>query len=276
MCKTRLAVPSLCLGIAACYSLRNDSETLLQNPVVTMLRCNADIGGRVGVAGETSLRILITEDDPALGEALRFSLTQAGYAVDWVLNGAHADQALRNTSFDLLILDIGLPQIDGYDVLKRLRRHDAAIPVLILSGRESPTDKVHGLDLGADDYLVKPFSLDELQARVRALLRRRSGSANPTIELGDLRFDTVERLAAVGDRVLELSTHETAVLEALLARSGKVVSKEQLVERLYSYDRDVSFNAIEVYVHRLRRKLEGSTLAVKTIYGRGYVLAVRD
>lgn len=221
------------------------------------------------------MRILITEDDAALGEALKFSLTQAGYAVDWVHNGALADEALRSTVFDLLILDLGLPQIDGYDVLKRLRRHDANIPVLILSGRESPVDKVHGLDLGADDYLVKPFSLDELQARVRALLRRRTGSANPTVEFGDLKFDTVERLAAIGDRVLELSTHETAVLEALLVRSGRVISKEQLVEQLYSYDRDVSFNAIEVYVHRLRKKLEGSSLGVKTIYGRGYMLEKR-
>jgi two-component system, OmpR family, response regulator len=221
------------------------------------------------------LRILITEDDAALGEALKFSLTQAGYAVDWVHNGAHADQALRNAVFDLLILDLGLPQLDGYDVLRRLRRHDANIPVLILSGRESPGAKVQGLDLGADDYLVKPFSLDELQARVRALLRRRKGSANPIIELGGLTFDTVERLVSVDERVIELSTHETAVLEGLLTRAGKIVSKEQLVEQLYSYDRDVSFNAIEVYVHRLRKKLEGCALGIKTIYGRGYVLEAR-
>ncbi len=227
------------------------------------------------VAREEALRILITEDDAALGEALKFSLVQAGYAVDCVRSGEHADHALRQAVFDLLILDLGLPQLDGYDVLRRLRRHDANIPVLILSGRESPDAKVRGLDLGADDYLVKPFSLDELQARVRALLRRRKGSASPVIEFADLKFDTVERLVSSGERVIDLSTHETAVLEGLLVRCGKVVSKEQLVEQLYSYDRDVSPNAIEVYVHRLRRKLEGCALGIKTVYGRGYVLEAR-
>jgi two-component system OmpR family response regulator len=219
------------------------------------------------------VRILITEDDAALGEALRFKLAHCGYAVDWVQNGALADKALRDSVFDLLILDLGLPQLDGYDVLKRLRRHDGRIPVLILSGRESAGDKVHGLDLGADDYLVKPFSLEELQARVRALLRRgNKGSANPLINAAELTFDTVERVASVGGRALDLSMHETAVLEALLSRLGKVVSKEQLVEQIYNYDRDVGYNAIEVYVHRLRKKIEGSGLAVKTLYGRGYAL----
>lgn len=221
---------------------------------------------------ERALRILITEDDAALGEALRYSLTHSGYAVDWMRNGAAADTALRSDVFDLLILDLGLPQLDGYDVLKRLRKHDGRLPVLILSGRESAGDKVHGLDLGADDYLVKPFSLDELHARVRALLRRGKGSANPIISAAKLDFDTVERVARIGERALELSMHETAVLEALLQRLGRVVSKEQLVERIYSYDRDVGTNAIEVYVHRLRRKIEGSGLAVKTMYGRGYAL----
>jgi len=218
------------------------------------------------------LRILIAEDDAALGEALRFTLTQNGYAVDWVPTGAMADQALRDAVFDLLILDLGLPQLDGFDVLKRLRKHDGHIPVMILSGRESAGTKVQGLDLGADDYLVKPFSLEELQARVRALLRRKQGSASPSIRAGDLTFDTVDRIASIGKRTLVLSMHETAVLEALLIRLGKVVSKDQLVEQLYSYDRDVGYNAIEVYVHRLRKKIEGSGLAVRTLYGRGYIL----
>ncbi|MCC6531953.1 MAG: response regulator transcription factor [Burkholderiales bacterium] len=221
------------------------------------------------------MRILITEDDAALGEALRFSLTQSGYAVDWVENGALADKALHDAVFDLLILDLGLPQLDGYDVLKRLRKHDGRIPVLILSGRESAGDKVHGLDLGADDYLVKPFSLDELQARVRALLRRGKGSGNPKISAANLSFDTVDRIASIGERTLDLSMHETAVLEALLKRLGKVVSKEHLVEQIYSYDRDVGYNAIEVYVHRLRKKIEGSGLSVRTLYGRGYALEPR-
>jgi two-component system, OmpR family, response regulator len=219
-----------------------------------------------------AVRILLAEDDAALAEALRHALTHNGYAVDWMPNGTLADHALHGGVFDLLILDLGLPQLDGLDVLKRLRKHDSHIPVLILSGRESPVDKVHGLDLGADDYLVKPFSLQELQARVRALLRRGQGSASPMITAAQLTFDTVDRVASIGSRSLDLSLHETAVLETLLRRLGKVVSKEQLVERIYSYDQEVGTNAIEVYVHRLRRKIEGSGLAVKTLYGRGYAL----
>jgi two-component system OmpR family response regulator len=222
------------------------------------------------------LRILLTEDDAALGEALRFQLTGSGYAVDWIRNGALADEALHSAVYDLLILDLGLPQLDGFDVLRRLRKHDSRIPVLILSGRESATDKVHGLDLGADDYLAKPFSLEELGARVRALLRRGKGSASPQIVAADVRFDTIERVAYLNERRLELSTHETAVLEALLNRLGKVVGKEQLLDQLYDYDRDVGYNAIEVYVHRLRKKLEGSRLAVRTVYGRGYALDVKS
>lgn len=218
------------------------------------------------------MRILITEDDVALAEALQFTLQQGGYAVDWVRTGTLADEALRSGVFDLLILDLGLPQLDGFAVLRRLRKHDDQIPVLILSAREGSGEKVTGLDLGADDYLVKPFALDELQARVRALLRRRKGSAATFITLGSLSFDTVERVASVNGRALELSAHETAVLEVLLGRVGKVVGKDQLVERLYSYEKDVGYNAIEVYVHRLRKKLDGSGLVVRTVYGRGYLL----
>ena len=217
------------------------------------------------------MRILITEDDDALAEALGFALTQGGYAVDRVANGAAADEALKGDAFDVLILDLGLPKLDGFEVLKRLRRRNAAMPVLILSGREKPEEKVTGLDLGADDYLAKPFSLNELLARVRALLRRGGGTA-PVVTYGSLSFDTVGRTAAVEGRALPLSLHETGVLEALLHRFGRVVSKEQLVERLYSYDKEVSQNAIEVYVHRVRKKLGGAGVTVRTLYGRGYVL----
>ena len=216
------------------------------------------------------MRILITEDDPALAEALRFALVRAGYAVDWVNDGAAADEVLKGDVFGLLILDLGLPKLDGFEVLRRLRRRNAALPVLILSGREKPEEKVLGLDLGADDYLVKPFSLGELQARVRALLRRGQGSSNPLLSYDRLSFDTVDRVASVDGRILQLSLLETGVLEALLSRFGRVVSKEQLVEQLYSYDREVSHNAIEVYVHRLRKKLAGAGITVRTLYGRGY------
>lgn len=218
------------------------------------------------------MRILITEDDPVLAEALRFTFAQLGYAVDWAQNGAIAVRSLRDAVFDLLILDLGLPELDGFDVLRRLRKYDSKIRVLILSAREAAGDKVLGLDLGADDYLAKPFSLDELQARVRALLRRRHDTSATVISAGQLVFDTVERIASVCGKTLDLSLHETAVLEALLMRLGKVVSKDQLVEQLYNYERDVGYNAIEVYVHRLRRKLDGSGLTVRTLYGRGYTM----
>ncbi len=218
------------------------------------------------------MRILITEDDAALAEALQFSLKQSGYAVDWVSNGAAADEALKGDVFGLLILDLGLPKLDGFEVLRRLRRRNSGLPVLILSGREDPEEKVLGLDLGADDYLVKPFSLNELRARVRALLRRGQGNAVALVSYGGLSFDTVGRVASIDGRALTLSVQETGVLETLLARFGRVVSKEQLVEQLYSYDKEVSHNAIEVYVHRLRKKLAGVGVTVRTLYGRGYLL----
>lgn len=218
------------------------------------------------------MRILITEDDAALAEALQFSLTQAGHAVDWVANGTAADEALKSDVFGLLILDLGLPKLDGFEVLKRLRRRNPALPVLILSGREKPEEKVLGLDLGADDYLVKPFSLNELQARVRALLRRGQGSTAPAVSYGGLTFDTVGRAASVHGKTVALSAHEIGVLEILVQRFGRVVSKEQLVEQLYSYDREVSHNAIEVYIHRVRKKLDGAGITVRTLYGRGYLL----
>ncbi len=218
------------------------------------------------------MRILIAEDDVALSEALRFSLTQAGYAVDHVAHGLAADEALKGDGFGLLILDLGLPMIDGLEVLRRLRKRNSLLPVLILSGREQPEEKVTGLDLGADDYLVKPFSLTELQARVRALLRRGAGQAAPALAYGDLVFDTVGRVASLAGKPLPLSLHEAGVLEVLLNRFGRVVSKEQLVEQLYSYDKEVSHNAIEVYIHRVRKKLVGSGVEVRTHYGRGYVV----
>lgn len=216
------------------------------------------------------MRILVTEDDQALSQALRFALTQAGYAVDHVADGIAADRALREDVFGLLILDLGIPKLDGFEVLRRLRRRNLAVPVLILSGRETAEDKVRGLDFGADDYLVKPFSIAELLARVRALLRRGAGAA--VIQHGSLTFDTIGRTAAVSGRALSLSAHETSVLEVLLLRFGRVVSKEQLIEQLYRYNEAVTHNVIEVYVHRLRRKMAGAGLSVRTMYGRGYVL----
>ena len=218
------------------------------------------------------MRILISEDDAALAEALRFALTQSGFAVDWVANGLDADEALKGAEFGLLILDLGLPKIDGLEVLRRLRRRNSTVPVLILSGREQPEEKVAGLDLGADDYLVKPFSLNELQARVRALLRRGHGSAAPVLTYRELSFDPATRAASISGHALPLSLHELSVLEVLVRRFGRPVSKEQLVEQIYTYDQEVSHNAIEVYVHRLRKKIGTTGLVVRTLYGRGYAL----
>ncbi len=218
------------------------------------------------------MRILICEDDDALSEALRFALTQSGFAVDRVADGLSADEALKGAEFGLLLLDLGLPRLDGLEVLRRLRRRNDAVPVLILSGREQPEEKVTGLDLGADDYIVKPFSLNELQARVRALLRRGQGSATPLLSYGELSFDPQQRTASIGSSPLALSMHELSVLEVLMRRFGRVVSKEQLVEQIYNYDQEVSHNAIEVYVHRLRKKIGGTGVMVRTLYGRGYAL----
>lgn len=218
------------------------------------------------------MRILISEDDAALAEALRFALTQSGFAVDWVSNGLDADEALKGAEFGLLILDLGLPKIDGLEVLRRLRRRNSTLPVLILSGREEPEEKVAGLDLGADDYLVKPFSLNELQARVRALLRRGHGVATPVLTYRELSFDPATRTASISGHALPLSLHELSVLEVLVRRFGRPVSKEQLVEQIYTYDQEVSHNAIEVYVHRLRKKIGRTGLVVRTLYGRGYAL----
>lgn len=218
------------------------------------------------------MRILISEDDAALAEALRFALTQSGFAVDWVSNGLDADEALKGAEFGLLILDLGLPKIDGLEVLRRLRRRNSTLPVLILSGREQPEEKVAGLDLGADDYLVKPFSLNELQARVRALLRRGHGVATPVLTYRELSFDPATRTASISGHALPLSLHELSVLEVLVRRFGRPVSKEQLVEQIYTYDQEVSHNAIEVYVHRLRKKIGTTGLVVRTLYGRGYAL----
>ncbi len=218
------------------------------------------------------MRILIAEDDPALAEALQFSLRQAGYAVDWINNGVIADHALVSGVFDLLILDLGLPKIDGFEVLRRLRKRNLQLSVLILSGREDPREKVQGLDLGADDYLAKPFSLDELLARVRALLRRGSGASRLQIVQGKLQFDTVTRTLMLDGVPLSLPQPELGVLEVLLHRAGRVVSKEQLIEHLYNFDHDVSHNAIEVYVHRLRKKIESGGVTIRTAYGQGYVL----
>ena len=222
------------------------------------------------------MRILVVEDDAVLADGLQRSLGQSDFAVDRVDNGAIADQVLKDTPYDLVVLDLGLPRLDGFEVLRRLRARHLTVPVLILSAREALEDRVKGLDLGADDYLVKPFSLPEFEARVRALLRRGQCGAPPQICYGALHFDTVTRTAQLKGKPLDLSAREVGVLEVLLNRFGRLVSKNQLVEELYNFDDEVGNNAIEVYIHRLRKKIEGSGLTIRTLRGLGYLLEKQD
>jgi two-component system OmpR family response regulator len=218
------------------------------------------------------MRILVAEDDAILADGVTRTLRQSGYAVDWVKNGAEADSALDTDSFDLLILDIGLPKVSGLDVLKRLRARDSRVPVLILTALDGVNDRVRGLDAGADDYLAKPFDLSELEARVRALVRRGMAGGPTLLRHGPLSYDQVGRVARLGGEALDLSAREVSLLEIFLQRAGRLVSKDQLVSHLCEWGEEVSANAIEVYVHRLRKKLEPGGVRIVTVRGLGYSL----
>lgn len=218
------------------------------------------------------MKILIVEDDPVLADGLTRSLRHGHYAVDCVTDGAEADHVIAAQAYDLVILDLGLPGLDGFEVLRRLRRRGASVPVLVLTARDGLADRVKGLDLGADDYMIKPFDLPELEARVRALIRRGQSGGGSELTHGALVLDTAGRRATLGGEHLDLSSRELGVIEVLMLRSGRVVSKEQLAEQLYGWDEEVGPNAIEVYVHRLRRKLEPAGVSIRTIRGLGYLL----
>jgi two-component system OmpR family response regulator len=218
------------------------------------------------------MRILIAEDDAVLADGLSRSLRAGGYAVDVVASGDDADSALAAQAFDLLILDVGLPRLSGLEVLKRLRSRNSTLPVLILTAADSIEQRVKGLDLGADDYMAKPFALSELEARVRALTRRAAGVAQTVLKHGPLTLDQVGHVAHLGERMLDLSARELSLLEILLQRPGRLVSKEQLVDHMCSWGEEVSTNAIEVYVHRLRKKIETDTVRIVTVRGLGYYL----
>lgn len=221
------------------------------------------------------MHILLVEDDPLIAEGLLHSLKRAGFAVDHVNNGIDADTVLHAQKFDLVVLDIGLPKMSGLEVLKRLRARRVTTPVLILTAQESVEDRVKGLDAGADDYMCKPFALPELEARARALMHR--GTGMPTsIKVGQLSYDQTDRVARVGEQMLELSARELALLEVLLLRAGRLVSKDQLVDHLCGWGEEVSTNAIEVYVHRLRKKIETSGIRISTVRGLGYCLERPD
>jgi two-component system response regulator QseB len=218
----------------------------------------------------TAMRVLLVEDDRMIAQALQTALRQDGYAVDWMSDGKSAAEAFRSSAFDLALLDLGLPGRDGLDVLREMRRHGNTTPVIILTARDEPRDLVSGLDAGADDYIVKPFDLDELAARMRSVLRRAAGRGDPSIRHGDIRLDPVTHAVEYRGVPVSLSALEYAVLEALLQRPGAILSRTQLEDRLYGWSGQVESNAIEVYIHGLRRKL-GSHV-IHTQRGLGYFI----
>jgi two-component system response regulator QseB len=216
------------------------------------------------------MRLLLVEDDPHLGDGLMVGLRQQGYAVDWVKDGVAAELALGSESFDLVVLDLGLPRRSGLEVLKKLRGQGKATPVLILTARDATADKVAGLDAGADDYVVKPVDLDELAARVRALTRRAAGRAQPILRHGELELDPAAHRVTLAGRPVELSAREFALLAALLENAGRVLTRTQLEATLYGWRDEPESNALEVHIHHLRRKLGGEL--IKTLRGIGYTI----
>jgi len=216
------------------------------------------------------MRLLLVEDDQMIGESVRAGLQQDGFAVDWVQDGRAAELALETNSYDTLLLDLGLPRKAGLDVLASLRRRGDAIPVLILTARDAISDRVKGLDAGADDYLVKPFDLEELAARVRALLRRKSGRADPVVQVGSLILNPATHEVTLEGKSISLSAREFALIHALAGRPGVVYSRTQLEEKLYGWGHEVESNTVEVYIHSLRRKL-GADL-IHNVRGVGYMV----
>ncbi|AMB85759.1 two-component system response regulator [Pseudomonas agarici] len=222
------------------------------------------------------MRVLLVEDHLQLAESVAQALKGAGLTVDVLHDGVAAELALGSEEYAVAILDVGLPRMDGFEVLARLRARGGNLPVLMLTARSDVKDRVRGLNLGADDYLAKPFELSELDARVKALLRRSVLGGERQQRCGGLVYDLDTRRFSLGDEVLTLTSREQAVLEALIARPGRVMSKEQLASQVFGLDEDASPDAIEIYVHRLRKKLDGHAVAIVTFRGLGYLLEARD
>ncbi len=219
-----------------------------------------------------TLHLLLVEDDAPLADGLANSLRQSGYSVDWSANGRAADAALMTREYDLVILDLSLPGLDGFEVLRRLRAQNKPLPVLILSARDASAERVRGLDSGADDYLPKPFDLEELEARVRALIRRSQGIASAVIGCAGLSLDTKARRVLNKGEAIELTGREYALLELLVLRAGHVVSKQQIAESLCEWGDEISPGAIEIHIHRVRKKIDGAGVALRTLRGFGYML----
>lgn len=217
------------------------------------------------------MRILLVEDDPELGDGLTVGLRQAGFAVDWLRDGHSADQALQSESFDLIVLDLGLPRLSGMEVLNRARGRGQTMPILILTARDATGDKVSGLDAGADDYLVKPIDLDELSARIRALTRRSAGRAAPLLTHGNLSIDLAAHCVTLAGEEVELSSREFSLLQILIENSGRVLTRTQLEQSIYGWRDEPDSNALEVHIHHLRKKL-GSDV-IRTLRGVGYTIS---
>ena len=216
------------------------------------------------------MRLLLVEDDAMIGASVQSGLRQDGYTVDWVRDGAAADLAVANGVYELILLDLGLPRKSGLDLLAGLRKRGITMPVLVITARDSVADRVKGLDAGADDYLVKPFDLDELSARIRALLRRQAGRASPLIEHGALSLNPATHEVMLNDAPVNLSAREFALLHALLEQPGVPLSRAKLEERLYGWNEEVESNTVEVYIHALRRKLGAEW--IRNVRGVGYLV----
>lgn len=216
------------------------------------------------------MRLLLVEDDENLGDAVKTGLTQLGFVVDWLKDGALAKLALKTEAFELIILDLGLPRLSGLELLKQIRQEGNITPVIILTARESIEDRIIGLDHGADDYLIKPFDLNELGARIRALIRRSLGRADALIYYRNITLDPAAHSVKIDDKPINLPRREFALLHKLLDSAGKVLSREQLMRSLYGWDEDVDSNTLEVHIHNLRKKL--NTNVIRTIRGVGYMI----
>ena len=222
------------------------------------------------------MRILLAEDNRELSEWIARLLRKDNYVIDCVHRGDEADAALASQDYALVILDLGLPHLDGIEVLRRLRGRGKTTPVIILTANDAVSSRVKGLDSGADDYLIKPFNVEEFEARIRAQLRRGRSNFDPSIRFGPLAYDTQERTFTIDATPLHLTAREHAVLETLLLRAGRPVAKDALTENVFGFDDEANPNAVEICVHRVRRKLEGSGIAITTLRGLGYVLRLAD